>query len=225
MEKGHEITTNTSLTLQSLYESAQTHFDDMTATQRGSWERVGIRADEIGNTLATVNADLPDILNVLQTILDHFQQSSQNLSNLHAELEAKIEKNNNNLILQEHLIKRLGMTGGFDFVQSIILAAAGIVIIRSINSWAAISMFTTLSECSVSHSLGQSLTFHSNVASLPSLLCHPLCPYGSDSDYVACTSRICSRYSSRNSFRRGICDRTLCCYGLGGEATKSSYGV
>jgi hypothetical protein len=165
----------------------------MTTTQRESWERVGFRADEIGNTLTTLNADLPDVLNVLQTILDHFQQSSQNLSTLHAELEAKIEKNNNNLILQEHLIKRLGMTGGFDFVQSIILAAAGIVIIGSINSWAAISVFATLSECLLSHSLSQSLTSHSNVASLPSLLCPPLYPYGSESDYVAFTSWICSR--------------------------------
>jgi hypothetical protein len=224
MKKGHEITTNTSLALQSLYGSAQTHFHDMTANQREAWERVGAQADEIGSTLATVNADLPDILNVLQTILDHFQQSSQNLSTLHAELEAKIENNNNNLILQEHLIKRLGMTGGFDFVQSIILAGAGIVIVRSINSWAAISVFSTLSECSLSYSLSQSLTSHSHVASLPSLLCHPLRPYGSNSDHVAFTFRICSRYSSPNRLPHGIWGRTLRCYGLYGEATKSSHG-
>jgi hypothetical protein len=121
----------------------------MTATQREAWERVGLRADEIGNTLAAANADLPDVVNVLQTILDHFQQSSQNLSALHAELEAKIEKNNDNLILQEHLIKRIGMTGGFDIVQSVIVATAGIVIFKSINSWAAISVLATLSKCAL----------------------------------------------------------------------------
>jgi hypothetical protein len=133
------------LALQLLYASAKTHFGDMSAAQRVAWEHVGLRADEIGNTLATVNAELPDILKVLQTILDHFQQSSQDLSTLHAELEANIEKNNNNLIIQEHIIKRIGIAGRFDIIQSIILAAAGIVILKSINSWTAMSVLAALS--------------------------------------------------------------------------------
>jgi hypothetical protein len=122
---------NTSLTLHSLHASAKTHFDDMSAAQREALEHVGLRADEIGNTLATVNAELPDILKVFQTILDQFQTLSQNF--------------NENLILLEHIIKSIGRSGGVDTIQSIILAATGIVILKSINSWTAMSVLATLS--------------------------------------------------------------------------------
>jgi hypothetical protein len=119
----------------------------MSLAQREAWEHVSLRADEIGNTLATVNADLPDVVNVLSTILDHFQQSSQNLSTLHMELEAKIVKNNDDLILQEHIIKRIGAGGSFlDNVQSFIVAIGVMVILKSINSWASISVLAIMSE-------------------------------------------------------------------------------
>jgi hypothetical protein len=119
----------------------------MSLAQREAWEDVGLRADEIGNTLATVNADLPNVVNVLSTILEHFQQSSQNLSTLHTELEAKIVKNNDNLILQEHIIKRIGAGGSFfDNIQSFIVAVGVMVILKSINTWTSISVLAILSK-------------------------------------------------------------------------------
>ncbi|TID20642.1 hypothetical protein E6O75_ATG05406 [Venturia nashicola] len=104
IEEGRLTTEETTFAVRSFHNSARTHYDEMSALQIQTWEYIGFRAGEIGSTLSAVKADLPDVVNLVQTIVDHFQESSHNISTLHAEMEAKIEKNNEKLMHQENLI-------------------------------------------------------------------------------------------------------------------------
>lgn len=130
--------------MRSFHDSARTHYDEMSALQVQAWENIGLRAGEIGSTLSAMKADLPDVVNLIQTILDHFQASSANISTLHAEMEAKIEKNNEKLMHQENLIGKFGIGQGLSMERILGLASAGVILLTHIRSWAAIVVLAAI---------------------------------------------------------------------------------
>ncbi|RDI76503.1 hypothetical protein Vi05172_g13514 [Venturia inaequalis] len=144
IEEGHLTTEETTFAVRSFHDSARTHYDEMSALQTQAWENIGLRTGEIGSTLSGVKADLPDVVNLIQTIVDHFQESSHNISTLHAEMEAKIEKNNEKLIHQENLIGKFGTGQGLSPERILLLAAAGVILLQSIRSWSAIFVLAAI---------------------------------------------------------------------------------
>lgn len=138
-------TEETTFAVKSFHDSARTHYDEMSALQVQAWENIGLRAGEIGSTLSAVKADLPDVVNLIQTIVDHFHESSHNISTLHAEMEAKIEKNNVKLIHQEHLISKSGISQNLTLERIVILAAGGVFLLQNIRSCSAILVLAFIS--------------------------------------------------------------------------------
>jgi hypothetical protein len=111
--------------------------NEMDVAQQEAWQRVDNKANEIGHTLETLNDNVPQMQQVMQAVLEHFQSSATNLALLHAELEEQIERNNDKLVLQEHLIQRFKMAGSFDIIQLAMLLLAIYIILRSVNWWIA----------------------------------------------------------------------------------------
>ncbi|QDS72305.1 hypothetical protein FKW77_007442 [Venturia effusa] len=138
IQDGQLTTEETTFAVRSLHDSARTHYDEMSVLQVQAWENIGLRASEIGSTLSAVKAGLPDVVDLVQTIVDHFQESSHNISTLHAEMEAKIEQNNEKLIHQDYLIGKFGIGQTLPVDKVVTFAACGVYLLKNIRSWSAI---------------------------------------------------------------------------------------
>lgn len=155
-----------------------------------------------------VTTDLPKLILVLQPILDHIQQSSQNISALHAITEAKIEMNNDKLAQQERLINSIGKGGFSAWTELCIWAITAMLFLKVIRKWYAILILAAVSTFAPCCMFKISLIFHSTWVDLQSFRCTALCPSGSGQIYASDIRRVHPWHAIRGDTFASCC----CCF-------------
>jgi hypothetical protein len=115
-------------------DKALNHAQTFDAVQLEIWQHLSTKADAVGSTLGNVSADLPGFVKALETMMEQFRSSTENLSGLHEELEEQIVRNNEQLLLQQSFIARMKSSNFVELCQYAGLLVF-VLVANSIHPW------------------------------------------------------------------------------------------
>jgi hypothetical protein len=98
-------------------DSTLIHAQNLDAVQLELWQTVSNRADAVGHTLENIHNDLPKLVKTLESMMEKFHSSTENLSTMHMELEEQIIRNTEQLFLQQSFISRLKVSSLAELCQ------------------------------------------------------------------------------------------------------------
>jgi hypothetical protein len=125
---------DTQAVLRLVQDAALNRAQTLDAAQLEFWRHVGSKADIVENTLDNVNADLPGLVKTLESMMEQFRNSTENLSGLHGELEEQIIRNNEQLLLQQSFISRMKLSSFAELCQYAGLLLF-VLVANSVHPW------------------------------------------------------------------------------------------